>query len=138
MNKIAALATIIGITLATGSFCAATSHAQDITPTGTQPWRMTLRDGTKDGLVIHDAANALNQPFKVEDSNGWPIFEVHATGGASVDGDHFKIYGNGDIFNPVIDLAPDGSISITGAAAKVTLNGQTLTSADIAWIHNHE
>ena len=143
-NKPITIGAILGLVIATGvagvieTQFPVKASAQDITPPGTQPYTITLKDGTKDGLVIKDAPNALNQPLQVKDQYGAPIFEVHSVGGASVDGDSFKVFPPGDIFHPVIVLDPNGRISITGLNAGVWIDGQLLTSSDIAWIHSHE
>lgn len=136
MKKIAALAAVIGITITTGVVTASTVHAQTIP--GPNPWNLTMTDKTKDGVVVSGVPGSLSQIFLVKDPYGSPIFAVGHVGGATVFGDHFRLIGDAGFSTPVFDVDTHGTITLTGSAPKIVIGGQTLTAADIAWIHNHE
>lgn len=107
---------------------------------GPNPWVYTMTDGTKDGMTINadQSPTSLTQIFLIKDRNGAPIFAVGKVGGATVFGDHFRLIGDAGFSTPVFDVAPNGTITLTGSAPKIVIGGQTLTAEDIAWIHNHE
>lgn len=107
---------------------------------GPNPWNMTMTDGTKDGVVIKadPSPTSLTQIFLVKDRNDAPIFAVGKVGGATVFGDHFRLIGDAGFSTPVFDVDTHGTITLTGTAPKIVIGGQTLTAADIAWLHAHE
>lgn len=102
------------------------------------PWTYTMTVQGKDGLVVNGMQGSLNQILTVKDPYGAPIFSVGHVGGAGVYGDRLAIFPPNSVTSPVIVLGDDGRISITGPNAGVWVDGQLLTSADIAWIHAHE
>lgn len=114
------------------------SAVQAQTIAGPNPWTYTMTDGTKDGVVINGVPNSLSQIFLVKDPYGAPIFAVGHVGGATVFGDHFRLIGDAGFSTPVFDVDTHGTITLTGTAPKIVIGGQTLTAADIAWIHAHE
>lgn len=135
-RAIAGLAVIIGGTLVTGSGIAI--HENTARAAAGNPWNFTMTDRTKDGMTINGISGSVSQIFTVKDSNGAPIFSVGNVGGTGVYSDHFRIYPAGDVFNPSVDIGPDGRVSLLGTNAGIWVNGQLLTSSDIAWIHEHE
>lgn len=133
IKKIRRLAVASGIAFL-GFSCSA-SVGQARTMPGPNPWVYNLSDPTKGGILINGVKNSGTQILEIKDPYGQPIFGVGHFGGASVYGDHFRVFGGNDIFHPVIDIGPDSHINIRGTRPTVTINGQTLTSSDIAWIH---
>lgn len=109
------------------------AHSQ--TMPGPNPWRYTMTDTTRDGVVVTGVAGSMTQILTVKDPYGAPIFSVGHVGGAGIYGDHFRVFPPGNVYQPVVDIGPDGRISITGPNAGVWINGTLLTQADIEWIH---
>lgn len=97
-----------------------------------------MTDPSKNGMTVNGVSKSLAQIFTVKDSHGAPIFSIGHVGGPSVFGDHLRIFPPGNTTNPVVDIGPDGRISITGPNAGIWVNGQLLTASDIAWIHEHD
>jgi len=110
------------------------------TATGQNPWNYTMTnpDKTKDGMVLNGTPNSLAQIFLVKDPYGAPIFAVGHVGGATVFGDHFRLIGDAGFSTPVFDVDEHGTITLSGSAPAIKIGGETLTAADIKWIHDHE
>ena len=107
-------------------------------PTGPNPWNYTMTDPTKDGMTINGVPNSLAQIFLVKDPYGSPIFAVGHVGGATVFGDNFRLIGDAGFSTPVFNVDTHGTITLLGSAPKIVIGGETLTPADIKWIHDHE
>lgn len=107
------------------------------TTTG-NPWTWTVTNPSQDGMVINGTAGSLKQIWTIKDHLGAPIASVGEVGGLGVYGDRLAVFPPSSVTNPVIVLGDDGRISITGPNAGVYIDGQLLTSADIAWLHAHE
>jgi len=60
---------------------------------------------------------------------GQPIATMGQSGGFKVYGDQICVYPGGDVFHPDACLRDNGT---------VTVGGQALTAADIAWLHQAE
>lgn len=131
------LALTIGATLATASGVAINQNtACAAVDPGPNPWNYQITSPNDYGMVITGVPNSLAQIFQVRDPYGAPIFSVGHVGGAGVFGDRFAVFPPASSSNPVIVLDDNGRISLTGPSAGVWIDGQLLTSDDIAWIHS--
>jgi hypothetical protein len=131
------LALVVGTTLTTASGVAihANTARATVTP-GPNPWNYQMTNPNDYGMVIKGTPNSLAQIFQVRDPYGAPIFSVGHVGGAGVFGDRIAVFPPTSVTSPVIVLDDNGRISITGPSAGVWIDGQLLTSDDIAWIHS--
>lgn len=129
---------VAGIAVLLG--CAASSPARAQTIPSPNPWNYTMTnpDKTKDGMVLNGTPNSLAQIFLVKDPYGSPIFAVGHVGGATVFGDNFRLIGDAGFSTPVFDVDTHGTITLQGTAPKIVIGGETLTAADIRWLHDHE
>src|SRR5262245_33749929 len=88
------------------------------------PWVYTMDASGTPGLLIQGGNGPNTQALEVTDYNGAPIFAVNLAGGAAVLGDSCSVFAGGDVFNPAIQLRPDGGIqlgkSVAGCAAAGT------------------
>lgn len=114
----------------------ADSSAQATTATTGNPWTWTVTNPNADGMVINGTAGSLKQIWTIKDHFGAPIASVGEVGGLGVYGDRLAIFPPSSVTNPVIVLGDDGRISITGPNAGVYIDGQLLTSSDIAYLHS--
>ena len=130
------LALAIGTTFALGSGVAIHQNTARAAATpGPNPWNYQMTNPNDYGMVIKGTPNSLAQIFQVRDPYGAPIVSVGHVGGLGVFGDRMAVFPPTSVTNPVIVLDDNGRISITGPSAGVWIDGQLLTSADIAWIH---
>lgn len=131
IRSVLALAALAAVLVPLGG-----STAQATTSATGNPWNWTMTVPNKDGMIIKGMPNSLHQIWTVEDPYGAPIVSVGHVGGLSVFGDQIRVFAPNTLDNPVAVIGFDGRVSLSGPNAGVYIDGQLLTSADIAYLHS--